>query len=456
VLISVSSTAHIRRRGLPLQRLLGLVEQPGVLDRDGRLVGEGLEQRDLMIRKWRNRAPGHEDGADAAVLPNQRREDHRAAAHEFSAAPYGARHIVSRERIRKVHHALLFNGQPGAGLVVHANGIQRPEFHFARADIGGQVDHFVRPQQIDSDLRAMEQALAALGNLFEDRLRVGHRLADDLQHLGRRSLPLQRLLRLVEQAHVLDRDHCLVGKGLEQIDLALWRLAGLGPGDAEGAHRHVVLQHRDADDAPPRLGDMRQSVLRIGQEVFDRNRLSRQDRPPGDGALIGRHREQCARLLGHLRGPVALGSHVDQATVVAEDGGQLRLDQPRRAIEDDFEHGRHIGGRLADHPQNLADRGLVFERFAQLGRAFLDFMQRLLGFVEQPGVLQRDAHGRHHRLQQALVVLTEPARGVVAVERDHADQLIAGEDRHRQRGLARRQPFGRMQAPGLYLGAAVG
>ena len=38
------------RRGLLLERLFRLVEQADVLDRDDRLVGEGLEERDLLGR----------------------------------------------------------------------------------------------------------------------------------------------------------------------------------------------------------------------------------------------------------------------------------------------------------------------------------------------------------------------------------------------------------------------
>ena len=60
---------HVGGGGLLLQRLLGLVEQPRVLDRDHRLVGEGLEQRDLR----RGERPGarRDDGdrADAAAFP---------------------------------------------------------------------------------------------------------------------------------------------------------------------------------------------------------------------------------------------------------------------------------------------------------------------------------------------------------------------------------------------------
>ena len=62
----------------------------------------------------------------------------------------------------------------------------------------------------------------------EDRLQIERRAADDLEHIRGRGLLLQRFgqvararLHLVEQAHVLDRDHGLVGKGLQEVDLAL-------------------------------------------------------------------------------------------------------------------------------------------------------------------------------------------------------------------------------------------
>jgi hypothetical protein len=58
------------------------------------------------------------------------------------------------------------------------------------------------------------------------RLEIARRAADDLEHLRRRRLLLQRLgefqralLLGLEQAHVLDRDHRLVGEGLSQLDL---------------------------------------------------------------------------------------------------------------------------------------------------------------------------------------------------------------------------------------------
>ena len=49
---------------------------------------------------------------------------------------------------------------------------------------------------------------------------IGWRTADHPEDLARGSLSLQRLLRLVEQADVLDRNDGLVGEGLEQRNRA--------------------------------------------------------------------------------------------------------------------------------------------------------------------------------------------------------------------------------------------
>ena len=66
----------------------------------------------------------------------------------------------------------------------------------------------------------------ALDDGVEHRLHVRRRAADDAEHLGRRRLMLQRLAQFrvalaefLEQAHVLDGDHGLIGEGLEQRDL---------------------------------------------------------------------------------------------------------------------------------------------------------------------------------------------------------------------------------------------
>src|SRR5262245_25795687 len=80
------------------------------------------------------------------------------------------------------------------------------------------------------------------------RLKLAGRAADHLQHLGSRGLLLQRLgelararLHLVEQPHVLDRDHRLVGEGGYQLDL----LVGERPYD-----RSRERENTDRDSLP--------------------------------------------------------------------------------------------------------------------------------------------------------------------------------------------------------------
>jgi hypothetical protein len=52
-------------------RLLGL-EQPHVLDRDHRLVGEGGGQLDLLVGERLNASPPNHDDADDVALPEHR------------------------------------------------------------------------------------------------------------------------------------------------------------------------------------------------------------------------------------------------------------------------------------------------------------------------------------------------------------------------------------------------
>src|SRR3990172_2982540 len=84
---------------------------------------------------------------------------------------------------------------------------------------------------------ALAQAHRALSDRVEDRLDVRRRAADHAQDLTGRRLLLQRLrevavagLEFREEAHVLDRDHGLVGEGPEQSDLLFGERPRLGPG----------------------------------------------------------------------------------------------------------------------------------------------------------------------------------------------------------------------------------
>ena len=103
----------------------------------------------------------------------------------------------------------------------------------------------------------------------EHRLKIESRAADDLQHLGGRGLLVQCLGQLaralllgIEQPHVLDCDHRLIGEGLQQSDLGVGKRSDVLTRNRDRPDGMTVMQHRHRHDAAirHRLGDSGQSA----------------------------------------------------------------------------------------------------------------------------------------------------------------------------------------------------
>ena len=92
-----------------------------------------------------------------------------------------------------------------------------PGFLGPRAAPRRRPHHVVVADRVDADFLAAEEPLARVEDGLEHWRRVRDRLADRAQHLRRGLLLLQRLLRLVEEPRVLDRDDRLIGEGAEQL-----------------------------------------------------------------------------------------------------------------------------------------------------------------------------------------------------------------------------------------------
>jgi len=109
-------------------------------------------------------------------------------------------------------------------------------------------------EPIDGAEEGTAQPYGALGDGLEDRLHVGRRAADHAEDLGGRRLLLQGLghlgmslrerlvllLQLGEQAHVLDRDDRLVGKGLDERNLLVRKRPDLEAANENDAERLVL------------------------------------------------------------------------------------------------------------------------------------------------------------------------------------------------------------------------
>ncbi len=204
-----------------------LGEQPGVLDRDHRLVGEGLEQLDLFVREGTHLCAANGDSADGGAFPKHRHGEHGAVA-ETSCVSFGPGEVGVglRENIRDVQDATVEYGPPRYDVAENRNafidgtGWDRPEV-------------CRRPEGIaihakDGRVVRVAQPRRTLRHGVQHRLQVGRRAADHTQDLAGGRLLLQRLgqvaitcLQFVEQPCVLDRDDRLVGEGLEHRDLPL-------------------------------------------------------------------------------------------------------------------------------------------------------------------------------------------------------------------------------------------
>ena len=107
----VDHAQDIGGRGLPLQRFLGLVEQPRILDGDDGLVGKALLQRKLFLGKGKQPVAVDDENTDRLAFAPKRGTAHGAGAGRAGmrrARPVGHRRMDVVE-IRDVNLAIFGN-----------------------------------------------------------------------------------------------------------------------------------------------------------------------------------------------------------------------------------------------------------------------------------------------------------------------------------------------------------
>src|SRR5204862_7155679 len=92
----------------------------------------------------------------------------------------------------------------------------------------GHLEEFAMSLIYESRLRLGEPSCVADDDV-EHATQIERGARDHLEHLCGGGLALERLLRLVEQAHVLDRDRRLVRERLRELDLSLGERPRLAP-----------------------------------------------------------------------------------------------------------------------------------------------------------------------------------------------------------------------------------
>ena len=246
---------------------------------------------------------------------------------------------------------------------------------------------------------------------------------NDLQDFGRRGLALECLAGLIEQPHILDRNHRLIGKGPEQRDGLIGVAARLGPAQRDRPDRLACEQHRHGHlaagphrrDHFPRQRWRRLVLVEIGEDV---GRAGQHD-PSDDGVVRCQSRKRSLRLAATGHAEAVAAHHVNEFAVIAIHPPHPGAAQPHRALDDDVEHRLHVRRGGGNDLEDVGRRGLPLQCFPCL--------------VEQPRVLDGDRRLVGEALQERKFLRGERLQ-LVAIDDEGADRLVVAPQRRAAHG----------------------
>jgi len=173
------------------------------------------------------------------------------------------------------------------------------------------------------------------------------------------------ILDFVEQPHVLDRDHRLVGEGDDQLNLLFGeRPHPRTPQDDHADGRPFAYQR----DAQPRakagnpLG-LVERPLRIGEDIGNMNCAPLRQYASCQGTPATRNGRGGREVDERLRQTI-IGRKLEIRTLRAKDARHVGFAQPRRRFHQRIEHGLQVERRAADDLEHVGRRGLLLQRFA--------------------------------------------------------------------------------------------
>jgi hypothetical protein len=189
------------------------------------------------------------------------------------------------------------------------------------------------------DMIRVAQLSGRLCKRVQHPLQVEGRAADDLEHVGGGSLLLQRFAQFIQQASVLDGNHCLFGKITQKLDLLVDKGVNLLTVNVNHADQFVFFKHGDGEYRPKAAklhggNDMRIActISRTFHRVGDVNYLLCQCHAAKCGIRPGAYRS--APTLLHERGRCIMKcGRAKRLSLAKIQKAKLSLANPRRVLE---------------------------------------------------------------------------------------------------------------------------
>ncbi len=180
-------------------------------------------------------------------------------------------------------------------------------------------------------------------------------------------------LRRLEQPHVLDRNHRLVGEGGDQLDLAVGECLDFALPQRDDAAQSAFAQqrHRQHGAHLGNLLDVRDLVVRVGADVENLHRAQLHEDAAGRGSSSGGNQDALPRLERPWRHVVG-GDGASAAALDAENAAMLGAAQPGGAVQQHLEHALEVELRAADQLEHIGARRLLGPRLGELAGELRD------------------------------------------------------------------------------------
>src|SRR5262249_16371095 len=240
--------------------------------RDQRLVVKSGDGLDLPVRERLDVIALEADDGDHYAVAQQRNPEHGAIAADL----LGLQHVVLgiSYAIWQVNRFSLNRGSADQRAASRSYRMLKEVFDIVSPDVVGphQVVFAVLPLE-EKGMFRLAQARRCLQDGINYWLQLVGRARNDVEHVTDRSLIVERFLDLararlplVEQPHVLDRDHRLVSEGLDQFDLLVGKRPDGSAEQVEHPNRSSLAQERYSEHCAPAAFLLRFShgVFRIG------------------------------------------------------------------------------------------------------------------------------------------------------------------------------------------------